>query len=661
MSLVVPILIVFWGATVLWSNPRRVINVLACSLSLHVAIWVTIRQFATMSTHALPWVRLAIAIGDLIPAHLQVFMYSVAYSPQAKGIGFQVARSWGWIAIGLVLGIVAFSRWFIPLDSPPGSLRIGPLYIFHFIVLIILYFILIYQARRISKDIHGIERLELNLILVGGGIAAIVVLGLMLATRLLRADISPQAQPLVILVLFSALCLLITTNKIFDARYIFVISSRLLLVVLGISVVAYLGEAILRPLVGGGIAAVVVALIAVALHRPFNGFCSRILNISAKVSDLRRAVLEIAQSTMDASNLNMGYRRTLQAWSQAQLIEIYALGSKDRWDRQRGIGKLGAVEDILRKRRWLSQEQLTRERPSASIDLSLQALRDNGIAAAVCCPGSVTCLIICMGERPSRRPYTYPELQLLLEIATIMETSYTRCSLMERSHEAERLATVGVLGAGVAHEIRNPLVTIKTFVQLLPKQHENPEFRGRFFELIGKEISRIEGLTEQLLDLAAPRKYTMEAHSLHALLGEVLELLKIRAREFAVVITDTLSAETDRVITDGDAVRQVMINLCLNAIQAQEGQNRERWIKISTTLTERGVELSVSDNGSGIPEDSRVRLFQTFQTTKSSGMGLGLVICGQILRSIGASISVDPHVHGRGATFRIVFPCHQNF
>ena len=75
---------------------------------------------------------------------------------------------------------------------------------------------------------------------------------------------------------------------------------------------------------------------------------------------------------------------------------------------------------------------------------------------------------------------------------------------------AEQLATVGLLGASLAHEIRNPLVTIKTFVHLLPQHHQDPVFRDKFFKLIGDEVNRIDRLTEQLLDLASPRAYAAE-------------------------------------------------------------------------------------------------------------------------------------------------------
>jgi two-component system, NtrC family, C4-dicarboxylate transport sensor histidine kinase DctB len=104
-------------------------------------------------------------------------------------------------------------------------------------------------------------------------------------------------------------------------------------------------------------------------------------------------------------------------------------------------------------------------------------------------------------------------------------------------------------------------------------------------------------------------------------------------------------------------VKQVILNLCFNAIQAQEQKSGERWIRIETTKDTDYVKIAVIDNGPGIAQEVWAHLFQPFQTTKSSGFGLGLAICKDILSSLQASISADPPVTGRGATFRILLPC----
>jgi signal transduction histidine kinase len=195
-------------------------------------------------------------------------------------------------------------------------------------------------------------------------------------------------------------------------------------------------------------------------------------------------------------------------------------------------------------------------------------------------------------------------------------------------------------------------------VQLLPYHYQDLEFRNKFFQLIGDEVNRIDQLTEQLLDLASPRAYVAQLVELHPLLSAGLDLVAAKAAHRRVQLITEFKAAPDSAFTDASAAKQVMLNLCFNAIQAVESYNGEtRWVKVATRNTERGIEMVVADSGPGISPEIRPRLFEPFQTTKSSGFGLGLAICSDILSNLRANITVDPSEPGRGATFRVTFPC----
>jgi signal transduction histidine kinase len=233
-----------------------------------------------------------------------------------------------------------------------------------------------------------------------------------------------------------------------------------------------------------------------------------------------------------------------------------------------------------------------------------------------------------------------------------------RAHLSVKIRHAEQLATVGLLGASLAHEIRNPLVSIKTFIHLLPTRYNEPAFREKFFHLIADEVQRIDQLTEQLLDLASPRNYSTTQVELHPIIRAILELVASKAANRNVRLAIDLGAQPDIIETDGTAAKQVILNLCINAIQALEHlEQDEKCARISTRRVGATIEVAVSDNGPGISAEMLPRLFQPFQTTKSSGFGLGLAICRDILANLNASISVDPPVAGQGATFRVTFPC----
>jgi signal transduction histidine kinase len=304
----------------------------------------------------------------------------------------------------------------------------------------------------------------------------------------------------------------------------------------------------------------------------------------------------------------------------------------------------------------VTPERLIRERATPDRQAVAEFLAARRLGVMVIQEGSALTILVAVGA--ARRPFTYPQVVQLNELASILENALERAHFSEKAQHAEQLATVGLLGASLAHEIRNPLVSIKTFVQLLPVHYQNAAFREKFFRLISDEVGRIDQLTEQLLDLASPRAYSAQLVELHPVLRASLDLVAAKAAHKNVAFRTDLKASPDTVFTDASAAKQVMLNLCFNAIQALEAQGiADRWVKIATRNANGGVEMAVEDSGPGIPEEMRPRLFQPFQTTKSTGFGLGLAICSDILANLNASITVDPPAPGQGATFRVTFPC----
>lgn len=292
-------------------------------------------------------------------------------------------------------------------------------------------------------------------------------------------------------------------------------------------------------------------------------------------------------------------------------------------------------------------------------ELELQAFMEREqLGVMVACGSQGLNVVLVVGVPETRRPFTYPQVAQLVELAAIVESALERSHYSVKAQHAEQLATVGLLGASLAHEIRNPLVTIKTFVQLLPHHHQDPAFRDKFFRLIGDEVARIDRLTEQLLDLATPRAYVAGELELHPVISASLELVSAKAADRHIRIVTDLQARPDVVHTDATAAKQVFLNLCFNALQAVEEQE-ERWVKVSTRNVNGWVEVAVEDSGRGIAPEIRPRLFQPFQSTKSTGFGLGLAICSDILAGLHATITADPPVPGRGATFRVKFPCQR--
>lgn len=222
---------------------------------------------------------------------------------------------------------------------------------------------------------------------------------------------------------------------------------------------------------------------------------------------------------------------------------------------------------------------------------------------------------------------------------------------------ADRLSSLGMLTAGLAHEIRNPLVAIRTFTQLLPERYLDQEFRNSFQALALKEIDRICGLVNDLLSFARPTAPNTSAQDVNEIVENIARILETEAKEQDVKILLHLADGLPKIFIDKEQIKQVCMNLILNAIQSIEGGGL---VEASThPFGENGsrgfVQIEVRDTGIGIPEKDLENIFNPFFTTRKDGSGLGLSISHQIVKEHGGYIVVESQV-GRGTSFFVRLP-----
>ena len=373
----------------------------------------------------------------------------------------------------------------------------------------------------------------------------------------------------------------------------------------------------------------------------------------------RSAAFAVAQSVIDSDELRKKFLTILNGWAVSERSLLLVSDGISLEGHGLRLEENDAVVRALLDLEWATPERLERERSSRARRCLAQFLREHRLGAMVIRCSPTLMVIVGVGERASRRPFTFPEIVQLRELNSIFESALSRTQLLVKAQRAEQLATVGLLGAGVAHEIRNPLVSIKTFAQLLPKHFDDPKFRDRFSKLIVEEVARIDRLTEQLLDLAAPHNYKKAEVALHEVVQSSIELAAARSTKVDVEFITDLRAAPDTVLSDSNALKQVILNLCFNAIQAQEGNKPDRpvWVRVESRRVAGMIELAICDNGPGLPPDARSHLFEVFHSTKSTGFGLGLTVCGEILSSLDSTIALDPYDPPNGAVFRVKLPC----
>ena len=660
LPLVAAIMAFVVGFMAFWSNPQRAVNRLFLSLALHAVFWLMALRtsFSSLegSARALLLLRLATSIGALFPLHFWIVQRGITARLEPK-FSLWLRANWGWCAVSATLAALPFTEAFIPSHSSAIHRIRGWGYYLYLVVNTGLYGFLFRDALKSLHTLVGVRRLELQVWLGGGCIIGVTILGLMVLTDYTKDPTFIRLQPLLLLVFYGATAFAITTHRIFDARQIVILGLEKMLLVVAVAGVAYLLDLLLGLLLPMPFDFVVTTALALWFAGAANSWLDRLFHFYPQATAARQAAFATAGRETRLDNLERNFLAILKGWGQSDHA-LLLQGSKDTL--RNGNHEIAGGKELvtmMRQLRWATPERLMRERPTPERACVADFLQAEALGVLVIGEGPTLTTLVGVGVAASRRPFTYPQVTQLLELASIIESTLERAHFSVKAQHAEQLATVGLLGASLAHEIRNPLVTIKTFVQLLPQHHQDPVFREKFFRLIGAEVGRIDRLTEQLLDLAAPRTYTAESLELHPVLRASLDLVTAKAADKHIQLLTDFQASPDRVFTDASAAKQVLLNLCFNALQAAESSAGARWVRISTRSTATGLEMAVADSGPGIPEEIRPRLFQPFQTTKSTGFGLGLAICSDILANLNATISVDPPAPAGGATFRVIFPC----
>ncbi len=225
-------------------------------------------------------------------------------------------------------------------------------------------------------------------------------------------------------------------------------------------------------------------------------------------------------------------------------------------------------------------------------------------------------------------------------------------SLTDQLIRADRLAAMGELTAGVAHEVRNPLGVIRASVQLLEDAQCDQERISNAADVIKQEIDRLDKVIKALLDFGRPSKPTLVATNLAEVLEDVVLFTNRFAKQSDVYITLTASDPLPRVSGDPDQLKQVFLNLVTNAVQAMDASGGQ--IKITADGDDDYVIVKVQDNGPGIPFEDLTKVFDPFYTKRSDGTGLGLTIVHRIIDEHDGHIEVDST--SEGTEFTVTLP-----
>lgn len=237
--------------------------------------------------------------------------------------------------------------------------------------------------------------------------------------------------------------------------------------------------------------------------------------------------------------------------------------------------------------------------------------------------------------------------------STAVDSTPVPGDLSENLRRLDRLANLGLFSAGVAHEIKNGLVAIKTHVELLLEKGQDIEMA----EMVRRELNRIDGLATQMLRLSSPKPAANSTVAIHTALDHSLKLLEHQLKSRMIALNRDYAALPDAVCGNESELQQAFMNLALNGIEAI-GNGGELTVRTALATAADGgrrVQVSFHDSGPGIAPENLARLFEPFFTTKKHGTGLGLAICRRVAEDHHGHLEAT-NAPGRGAVFILSLP-----
>lgn len=267
-------------------------------------------------------------------------------------------------------------------------------------------------------------------------------------------------------------------------------------------------------------------------------------------------------------------------------------------------------------------------------------------------------LLMILGEKLSWDIFSDEDVRLLDTISHQTAIAVKNARLYQEKLMLERFASIGMMSATFAHEIRNPLTSLRTFTELMPEKYYDPDFREAFKKVVSFDIERINKLLTDLTEFSTNGKKTERSRfNITELIDEIADYIQKKFESQKNITIEKKYKDIElNIIGDRDKLKHAFINIMNNGCQAME---RGGVLRVVIVPDGRNVNISISDTGRGIDIDDIDRIFEPFYTTKDRGMGLGLAISKKAVEENGGNIRVESEL-GYGTTFIITLPLTDN-
>jgi signal transduction histidine kinase len=666
IQLISSALIMGIGIAVWYSNPKRGVNIAFFWLSVSVTAWEGSIGLSRFLLEGRP--DLAVRIGSVLAAFIpwRLWLVKDAILESGRERKGSVRARTILLGAGIALGGLAITPLYLKVLGNTRRFVPGPGWEIYGFALAALFLGVGADALRSLKTADGIAKLEMRILLLGGSLAGVLGTGLAVAGPVLRDTILPPLSPLVTVIFYGITTWAITSHRVFDAGHLFRALGRVALLFGGCVAVIAICDVFARSWSRPALWVLMAVAITGLYYLIAGSRRTRLDPFSGDTADtIRSTLLRVLQNVDDVDDLLERAQPVLRDWARNEHVYLLparsANGSFASGDFV--IPRDSPLHQWLSTSPWATPEQLSRLREHLTSSVAAALMRDRrlGLLVYIAETQDMAPLVIAFGYRHNRTPFSYPEVRTAQDLGEMIAGALSRVELMRRTREAERLATAGLLGVGIAHEIRNPLVSIKSIAQAVTGSQEREAEALRLFrEIVPSEVDRIQVLVDGLMDLGRPSnpsQVATEAVKLETIISTTNTMIRANATEAEVAINlDLQAADGGRVLGSTGPLRQVFLNLLMNAIQALEECAKPREISIRTWSDTAKVYCQVSDNGPGIPSDVRDRIFSPLYSTKTHGLGLGLALSRKIVTDHGGAIELLESRHP-GSTFQIILPC----
>lgn len=649
-------------------NPNRLINRIFVLVLTAIALWfftvfMVIREtrLYTLATHEnhLFWLRLGAATAATLPWFIQLMIPAVA-TPTLTLSGI-LKRSWPWFAIFCALAILISSEFFISSGSTPWAFKRGYAYTIYFCVLLIESVIILTGAYRQMPRLAGVRRIEMQIFVLNTGLAGVLALLCIYIGRMFGLPPLSRSAPFIFLALYALTVWTVCYHRIFDARQVIAsLAHRItLLVILGAAatiLTALLHQSVDQPY-GILLAAIGTGLVALACARPMQRWFG--LDHGYRLIEPRKTIVKWARQEPEADKLKSHYEDFLCDWCQADRVVLLLANNRVFAGRDINVSADWPGLVPLCREGWITPELLQRRKSGPGTMECSELLSRHNLGALLAVPlGSDSpTLLLALGLKHGLRPYTYPDIRLLLDLGELMDNILSHANLSQHAAKLARMESAAMMSRSLAHDLNNLTTPVATYLLYSEGRATPGSAEAEVYDAALNSVKVMHDYIRESLFFSQRLIPQFKEVDPVESLASVVRLAQERAARREVRLQPLCELQA-RFSADPVLFQRLAMNLVNNAIDASPPGG-----VVTISVEGKPVEqvcLTVTDQGIGIPTENLKRIFDPYFTTKDTGdtvrgLGLGLAICRKIVDLHGGEIAVAS-TPGEGAAFKAIFP-----